>query len=139
MIPLLSETIAAIATATGPAGVGIVRISGPNAFAVADHLLRSHDRPRTAHQPGQTLRRATVHDPATGEEIDDGLIAVFHAPHSLTGEHVVEIQGHGGALVLHRVLAAALAAGALGEAATPRGAAGGAPALRAVPHFQQAA
>lgn len=104
----MSRTIAAVATATGPAGIGIVRLSGPAAFSVAQTVVQ---RP-VLRQPSHTLRRATAHDPSTGEALDEGLLAVFHAPHSFTGENVVEFQGHGGAVTLARVLAAFLAAGA---------------------------
>ena len=104
-----ADTIAAIATASGPAGVGIVRVSGPDAFLVAQILTR---RKNVHRQKGHTLRYSPVFEPATGESLDDVLLAVFHAPRSLTGEDVVEIQGHGGDLHLSRLLAATLAAGA---------------------------
>ena len=107
-----ADTISAIATAPGPAGVGIVRLSGPGAFAVADRVLRRRGAGKTASRAGHTLHRARIRDPRTGEEIDDGLVAVFHAPRSLTGEDVVELQGHGGSVTPARVLAAVLAAGA---------------------------
>jgi tRNA modification GTPase len=104
------ETIAAIATAAGAAGIGIVRLSGPAAFAVADRLTNA--KRSTANQQSHTLRRVTIYDPNTREPLDDALLAVFHGPRSLTGEDVVEIQGHGGTVTLHRVLAACLGAGA---------------------------
>ena len=109
--PAVTDAIAAIATASGPAGVGVVRVSGPNAFAIADRVLGRREG-RTASQVGHTLRRATLRDPRTGETLDDGLVAVFHAPRSLTGENVIEWQGHGGPVTLGRALAAFLAAGA---------------------------
>jgi tRNA modification GTPase len=108
--PLYQETIAAIATAVGAAGIGIVRLSGPNAFSVIDRLTLS--RRSSARQQSHSLRRTTLHDPQTREPLDDVLLAVFHSPRSLTGEDVVEIQGHGGTVTLQRVLAACLAAGA---------------------------
>ena len=109
--PLLqTDTIAAIATASGPAGVGIVRVSGPNAFVVAGKLTRSEKS--VARQKSHTLRYVTIYDIQTGESLDEALLAVFHAPRSLTGENVVEIQGHGGTVHLSRLLAATLAAGA---------------------------
>ncbi len=104
------ETIAAIATATAPAGVGMVRVSGADAIPIAAQVLRTAvplDR-----QPSATLRRMEIIEPATGEPIDDGLVAVFRAPNSFTGETVVELQGHGGSVTLGRVLAAVLTAGA---------------------------
>ena len=105
-----SDTIAAIATATGAAGIGIVRISGPEALAVADRLVKRPNR--VMGQKPYTLRRVTVRAPNTSEALDDALLAVFHGPRSLTGEDVVEIQGHGGMVTLGRVLAACLASGA---------------------------
>ena len=104
----MSVTIAAIATAAGPAGVGIVRLSGSEALHIAarvTHRKRAHFLPRM-------LRRAIAHDPITGDGLDDGLIVFFPAPHSFTGEDVVEFQGHGGAVTLSQVLGAFLAAGA---------------------------
>lgn len=106
-----ADTIAAIATTTAPAGVGIVRVSGPDAFRVADRL-RAPGLASLGTVSGHTLRRARLYDPVSGEEIDDALLAVFHGPRSLTGENVVEIQGHGGSVTLGRVLSAVLSAGA---------------------------
>lgn len=108
--PIPNETIAAIATATGSAGVGIIRISGANAFTIADQLTRSSKSVRK--QAGHTLRYVRLYDPTTGEVLDDGLFAVFHAPRSFTGEDVVEFHGHGGTVLLARVLTAVLTAGA---------------------------
>jgi tRNA modification GTPase len=90
--------------------VGIVRLSGPDAFAIADRVTRG--RIPAGRQPTHTLRRVHIVDPGTGEEIDDGLRAIFRSPHTFTGEQVVEIQGHGGGVNLTRVFAACLAAGA---------------------------
>ncbi len=105
------ETIAAVATATGPGGVGIVRVSGPAALSIADRIARAGKTP-PSHRPARTLFRAVIVAPDTGEAVDDALVAVFRAPSSLTGEDVVEVQGHGGAVTLGRVLAACLSAGA---------------------------
>ncbi len=104
------DTIAAIATASGAAGVGIVRISGPNALTVAGKLTRKPQA--VAQQKSHTLRYQSIFDPHTGENLDDVLVAVFRAPRSFTGETVVEIQGHGGDVHLGRVLSATLACGA---------------------------
>lgn len=106
----ITDTIAAIATATGPAGVGVIRLSGPEAFRIADRVTQG--KRSLAKQPGHTLRRVTVYDPTTHETLDDGLAAVFHAPRSFTGENIVELQLHGGTVLLSRVLATVLAAGA---------------------------
>lgn len=108
---MINDTIAAIATAPGPAGVCIVRISGPDALQIADQLT-----PLTSHKPSRcaagTFFYAHIVHPLTHEIIDDALILVFHAPRSFTGEEVVEIQGHGGSLPAQRLVEAVLVAGA---------------------------
>ncbi len=98
------DTIAAIATPTGRGAIGIVRVSGPAAPAVAERVLGSLPPPRVA-----TL--AAARD-ARGEPLDEGLALYFPAPSSYTGEPVVEFQGHGGSVVLQSVLAAFVDAGA---------------------------
>ena len=105
------ETIAAIATAAGAAGVSIVRVSGPDSFAVADSLLPSGTRPVSVRQAG-TFFHTKVFHPETGETVDDAVVLVFRAPHSYTGEDSVELQGHGGTIPSRRLLDAVLAAGA---------------------------
>ena len=106
-----NDTIAAIATPPGLGGVGIIRISGADAFNVALPLLR---RPgmKTAIPPSHQLTYAHVTDPQTGEILDEVLVAFMHAPRTYTCEDVVEIQGHGGPLILKRILRAVLAQGA---------------------------
>ncbi|MDB4971347.1 MAG: tRNA modification GTPase TrmE [Myxococcales bacterium] len=85
-----------------------MRLSGPRAGDIVAKLVRPWPpRPQT-----HKLQRGVVHDPGTGEEIDEVLAVVMRQPHSYTGEDVAELQGHGGALVMQRVLQAALAAGA---------------------------
>lgn len=101
-----TDTIAAIATATGRGAVALVRISGPNAFAIADALGAPRDAaPRTAV-------RCLLRDAETGAAIDDLLVTRFVAPNSFTGEHVVELSTHGGRVVPTAVLGACLRAGA---------------------------
>ena len=103
-----NETIAAIATAPGRGGVAVVRISGPDAFRVAAAVC---GRRVEAAQAGRFFH-STFRDPACGSPLDDGLLLVFAAPRSYTGEDVVELQGHGGSVAPRRVLEACLAAGA---------------------------
>jgi tRNA modification GTPase len=98
------ETIAAVATPAGVGAVGIVRISGPRVPAIAAALLGRLPQPRHA-------MLAALAD-ADGELIDQGLALYFPAPYSFTGEHVLELQGHGGPVVLDRLLARVLALGA---------------------------
>ncbi|WP_336367856.1 tRNA uridine-5-carboxymethylaminomethyl(34) synthesis GTPase MnmE [Marinobacter sp. C2H3] len=99
-----TDTIAAIATAPGRAGVGIVRVSGPEALAIANTMLGYSPRPRYAHY-------GPFHG-ADGELIDEGIGLFFPNPHSFTGEDVFELQGHGGTVVLDLLLRAACALGA---------------------------
>jgi tRNA modification GTPase len=91
------DTIAAIATAPGAGGVGIVRLSGPRARAIGEAVAGRALRPRHAHHA-----RFRGGD---GESIDDGIALYFAAPASYTGEEVVELQGHGGPAVLQALLA----------------------------------
>lgn len=107
---IASDTIVAIATATAPAGVGMVRLSGPDALRIGERILRT--RLPITDQPHATLRRMEVIEAESSEVVDDGLVAVFHSPNSFTGENVVELQGHGGSVTLSQVLRAALSAGA---------------------------
>ena len=99
-----SDTIAAIATAPGGAGVGVLRISGPRALAIAQALLGRMPRERHAHV-------ANFRD-ATGELIDRGLLLAFAQPRSYTGEDVVELQAHGNPIVLQALLARVIELGA---------------------------
>ncbi len=107
----LSDTIAAIATPPGYGGIGIVRISGPDAFAIVLPLLR---RPggETALPPSHMLTYGHIVAPDTQEILDETLVAFMRAPHTYTREDVVEIQGHGGPLILQRIARLALARGA---------------------------
>ncbi len=98
------DTIAAIATAAGAAGVGIVRLSGPGCPAIAAALLGRPPRPRHAHY-------TRFHD-GDGELIDDGLLLYFPAPHSYTGEATLELQGHGSPVLLAQLLRRCLQLGA---------------------------
>ncbi len=109
---LTSDTIAAIATPPGEGGIAIVRVSGPDALAVAACVfrpLRGGD-PRTF--PGYSVHYGRFTDDASGTDVDDGLLTVFRAPHSYTGEDGVELSCHGGAATTARLLRAALRAGA---------------------------
>ena len=98
------DTIAAVATPAGRGGIGIVRISGPAVARVARAVIGELPAPRQA-------RFARFTD-AGGEAVDEGLALFFPAPHSYTGEDVLELQGHGGPVVIGALLAACLDAGA---------------------------
>ncbi len=99
-----TDTIAAIATAAGAGGIGVVRLSGPRAKAIAETICGRRLTPRHAHY-------ARFAD-AGGDTIDDGIALYFAAPASYTGEDVVELQGHGSPAVLREVLSRCLALGA---------------------------
>ena len=105
------DTIAAIATARGHAGVGVLRISGEEAVATAQRVVRRAGGARLADAPARTLVRCALLD-GSGAVIDDILAVVFPAPHSYTGETVVELQCHGAPVVLEEGLRALFAAGA---------------------------
>jgi tRNA modification GTPase len=101
---VLRDTIAAIATPPGRGGIGIVRISGPAVARIAKQVVGSLPRPREA---AKARFRA-----ADGEPVDEGIALYFPAPHSYTGEEVLELQGHGGPVVMQALLSACVDAGA---------------------------
>jgi tRNA modification GTPase len=105
------DTIAAIATPPGEGGVGIVRISGSKVWNIADALFQPLDKTPVSAREHGTFAYGKIVD-AQGEEIDTGLALIMRAPKSYTREDVVEIQGHGGAVGMRRILRRALEAGA---------------------------
>ena len=109
MLPDLRDTIAAVATPPGVGGVGVVRVSGPDALQVAARVWKGPD-PRAGS--GGRFWHGWIVDPETGETVDEALLLVFRAPRSYTGEDVVELQTHGSPVVLKRVLQLLLAGGA---------------------------
>ena len=132
------DTIAAIATALSPSGIGIVRISGPEAFAVANRVFRKSkssknkgvtndagaaescndgnadrgDGSGVSNYASHTVHYGYICDPKSGRAIDEVLMLVLKAPHTYTREDTIEIDCHGGVLVTKRVLEAVLASGA---------------------------
>jgi len=109
-LPEKNDTICAIATPQGEGGIGIVRISGAAASAIAASLYRGA-------QPWHALKSRTayfgeVFDPQDGSLIDEALFLLMAAPHSYTGEDVVEIQAHGNPLILKKILSVLVARGA---------------------------
>jgi len=122
-----SDTIAAIATSGGKGGIGIVKISGLNAFAVAKAIFRPIDRhqdsntlPLSAHPSknkafeleSHRLYYGHIFDPQNGVMLDEVLLSAMKAPRTYTREDVVEINAHGGAVVLHAILQLVLKMGA---------------------------
>src|SRR5947207_5268011 len=106
-----NDTIAAIATPPGIGGIGVVRVSGPEAFAFVHPLVRQPGG-CTDIPPSHLLTYGLIVDPVTEEIVDEVLAAFMCAPRTYTREDVVEIQGHGGPLVLQRILRLVLAQGA---------------------------
>jgi tRNA modification GTPase len=106
-LPGADDTIAAIATAPGRGAIAIVRLSGRQAADIASRVIPGFDRttPRVAHL-------AAVRHPTEGTLLDEALVTLFRHPHSYTGEDVVEISVHGGAIVPALVLSALTTAGA---------------------------
>jgi len=100
--PSARDTIAAVSTPLGTAGIGIVRISGPG----AKPLVKQVFRPKRAAEALQShrLTLGDFIDPDTGETVDEVLLSVMEAPHSYTREDVVEINSHSGYLLLSRIL-----------------------------------
>ena len=100
---LSNDLICAIATPPGQGGVGIVRLSGNGAHAIATQLCKKPLLPRTAVYTDFS---------DAGELLDNGLALLFPGPNSFTGEDVVELQGHGGPIIQHRILNALCQRGA---------------------------
>ncbi|MBS3799804.1 MAG: tRNA uridine-5-carboxymethylaminomethyl(34) synthesis GTPase MnmE, partial [Thioalkalivibrio sp.] len=101
-----TDTIVAVATPPGVGGIGVVRLSGPAALAIARRLTgRQVLQARHAYY-------GPIRDPATDADLDDGLTLYFPAPRSYTGADVVEVQGHGSPVLLEAIVAAAVGLGA---------------------------
>ncbi len=107
----MTDTIAAVSTGQVLSGIGVLRLSGPEAIAVAERVFTpAHGAPMSA-RPDRLLVYGTLHD-AAGETLDVCLCTVSRAPHSYTGEDTAELQCHGSPTVLREGLEALFAAGA---------------------------
>jgi len=107
----MNHTIAAISTPAGSAGLGVVRLSGPDALTIAGRVFRPADPHKTPDKlAGYTAAYGRVFD-ADGD-VDECVLLCFCAPHSYTGEDVAELSCHGGRYILQKVLRACLDAGA---------------------------
>lgn len=104
MSTYFQDTIVALATASGRAGVGIVRISGAQSFQILEKFIQFKAKPRTAHY-------CDFFDHC-GEKLDQGIALYFKGPNSFTGEDVVELQAHGGPIILDLLIKTALIHGA---------------------------
>src|SRR4051794_3842393 len=101
------DTIVAIATPTGRGALGVVRLSGPDAPQIAAAVLACGTELQPRHA---TLTRARRHNGRSA--VDEVIATFFQAPQSYTGEHVIEISGHGSPVVLQSIIRSAIAAGA---------------------------
>lgn len=105
-------TIAAIATPLGVGGISVIRLSGPEALQVVGRCFRPFNGEDLAAKPGYTACYGRfVH--ADGSVLDDGVVLVYHAPHSYTGEDVAELSCHGGVYVTRQLLRRCLECGAV--------------------------
>lgn len=109
---LTDYTIAAVATPLGEGGIGIVRLSGTKAVEIANKMFRTQSGQSVQNLKSYQMRYGKVMQPKSGKIIDEALVLVMHGPHSYTGEDVVEIQCHGGIVVVGEVLSLALDLGA---------------------------
>jgi len=101
MLPY-NDTIAAIATPYFSGGIGVIRISGPDAFALADKVFRGKKRPSRVRS--HSALYGTLYDSAGDEHLDEALCLVMSGPHTYTGEDVVELSMHGSPLLLQKAL-----------------------------------
>lgn len=107
------DTIAAVATALSESGIGIIRVSGPDAVVLADHIFRSKNgNKKLQYVKTHTIHYGTIVDPKNEEILDEVLVSVMLAPKTYTGENTVEINCHGGIFIMQRILEEVIKAGA---------------------------
>ncbi len=112
MYTMFSDTIAAISTPHGKGGVAVIRISGDDAFSIAERFIFPKSKKSFDEIKANSVFLADVRSP-DGKTLDESLITIFRAPRSYTGENVVEISCHGGILLTQNILSAAFSAGAV--------------------------
>ncbi len=108
----LDDTIAAISTPIGEGGIGIVRLTGPDAANILQQLFVSGSRKDSPNLEPRTLHYGHIMDPSSAEVVDEVLAAYMPAPRTYTRQDVVEINGHGGIVALRRILSLCLRQGA---------------------------
>lgn len=106
-----NSTITAISTANGPGGIGVIRISGDDAFTIGDKIFKGVNGKKITDMQGYTAAYGFVYD--GDEKLDEVVVTVFKAPHSYTGENVLEISCHGGMYITKQVLRAVINSGAV--------------------------
>lgn len=100
--PIVNTTICAISTPYGSGGIAVIRVSGPSAIAIVDQLF--HGRKPLPQAPAYTVHYGEIRRETKGELLDQVLVSVFRAPHSFTGEDVVEIACHGSMYIQQTLL-----------------------------------
>jgi tRNA modification GTPase len=106
-----TDTIVAITTATGNAGIAIVRVSGPDSISIAKKIFHRPDDKSSESDPN-SFKYGYIRNTENLTDLDEVLLLTFKAPHSYTREDVIEIQGHGGRACAQRILRTVLNAGA---------------------------
>ena len=106
------STIAAISTAPGIGGIGIVRMSGDNCFEILDKIFKAKNPEKIENIKGYTIKYGNIIDPITNKNIDEVLVSYFKAPKSYTTENMCEISSHGGIVVVKNILEVCLKNGA---------------------------
>ncbi len=111
MAEFFDDTIAAISTAMTASGIGIVRLSGPEAFEIADRVYKGKNGKKISDQKANTVHYGWIQG-ENQEVLDEALVMVLKAPHSYTGENTVEIDCHGGVIAMRKILEQLLKNGA---------------------------
>lgn len=101
---LFDDTITAISTPVGEGGIGIVRLSGKNAISIADKLFHSKKGKKLSDIPSNKITHGFIKDSSTNEIVDEVLVSLMRSPNTYTAEDIVEINCHGGMLVLRKTL-----------------------------------
>lgn len=109
---MLNDTIAAIATPIGSGGIGIIRLSGSGSLKIAEKIFKPKGKVKVKEIPSFSLRLGNIVSPDSKEIVDEVLLSVMRAPKSYTGEDVVEINCHGGPVVMEKILRLTLEQGA---------------------------
>lgn len=106
------STIAAISTAPGTGGIGIIRISGEECFKILDKIFIQKNKQNIEEIKGYTMKYGKIINPKTNETIDEVLVSYFKSPNSYTKENMCEINSHGGIIVMREILELCLENGA---------------------------
>ncbi|CAM3077155.1 tRNA uridine-5-carboxymethylaminomethyl(34) synthesis GTPase MnmE [Paenibacillus sediminis] len=99
---MISDTIAAISTSVGEAGIAVIRVSGPEAISEVERIFKS--KTKLSEASSHTIHYGHIYNPESGEKIEEVLVSVMRAPRSFTTEDVVEINTHGGVISVKRVM-----------------------------------